>query len=1145
MRVSAFVPALRRILPLLVAFTMIGLCSWQPVVAGPGGDKPGPAPAGITQERPFLPGIPDWEVGVKLAKAVINEDEGAEKQVEDSGLSYFPQLRRLAASHPVTRGALRRHLEWLGVMTEWEILFAGAPPAEIAARYETLQPRFVSADAQLARVILYAQNWGDTATRDALCKKNASSPWVKAVRAWMGLTTDPKTAAGDLMAITGEVEALGRYPFTFVHMHFEDRPQNVPATGIAGWEWEIEDVKTAKSVRELLMMPLEFYDVSMYERLGAICAESGDNKLIDNTEAALAQRARDLKLPEYSLSAFAISARYASEKVAAMPQGILGYCAQESTGPGIIGYAVHALPDTDWFGRAAAAIAAWANMPDYSLTRRFMLSRLMVLDDDMLRRLAARAALAAQDDDKAACNDVARALLRFGSHKDLAAAFAKAMNDTGQADLKVIAAALTKGDPAPLDAVVRGPLNLKLEQKAALLNVFVFDEERAAFGGPVGVYWMNKATFLEGARNIAGAAEAYWMGMEAASAKSGDVANAALQRWHLFRERSLRDEVAAQDLAAASQARPKLADKARRFLAESGDLTKPISSNAFARAYGDYFAGQPLSDDLYKELSTQPARWGGAGLALCAECDLNNKRYTQRRALWEKALRYTPADPFLHMVMGPDAETFGTFAAANWDLACRHSLAHALLLPFSLDSVALLATTCMRSGSMPMAPISLARGSLRRAPDCLWGSLSFRQLAQFTLNPGPVAYALMRTAQSRPDRLGGIMERLVQATLISIRGLIQDYEVVRYCIYLNPQGCNYARGQAQACANRHNLQDVNVLLDLAYSCSQALPDYAIKLVDKAEEIGVSKFGRFVGTQALVLAHAQNGTLDEVLDRYHEMRGGRTGVPAYLDLFMLAGLFRGGNVKQAKLARDAIDKYTLDTKSAFFLFFWRRLLMAQGEHAALADIGVPAKTAVLLDDAPQYSELFHESRALLDAGNFDAILERTKPYLDVDVECGMGVYLDAAILAAVARKAAGKSVTAPAVQGQAARLNVIPVSLADMFLDADNSMDALVFEMLCGRAPTGVLPETTWKRLWQGQKYGERTPGYYGGGIITYAECKARESFIRGVLAWLSNDNATAVKELKSCMLADQRFSHEYHVAEWLLANPLAEKKEGK
>lgn len=1113
--------------------------------AGPGeGPAPAPEPAQITKVRPFVAGIPDWERGRTLALAVLKDDEDAVKEIAATGLSYFPQLRRHAGPHPVTKETLRKHLDWIEAMQTWELNLIQLKPAELVPKFEALKPRFVQPDAQAARVVLHAHYWGDTTTRDALAKKYAALPWIKATLAWIGLTPDPKVAVRDLMAVAGEAEALGRYSFTFARVHVEDPPADLPDVGVEAWKWEVEDVTTHKGIHELLLMPLEFYDQSLYERLGAICAESGNAKLITDTESALKQRAKDLKLHEDYLAAFSVAVRFASEEVAKTSYTTLVSCALDSTGPAILGFAVHGLGETVWFERCAAAIAAWANMPDFSLTRRFLLSRLLELDDAMLASLAVRAVLALQDDDRASYNDVARALLRFGSHKETAAALAKAMNETGHAELKKIAGALTKGDATPLDAVVKGPLNLKLEQKVAVLNVFAHDDERAAYGGATGVYWMNRATFLEGTRNLRGAMDALWQGLDAASAKAPTGPNAAIERWHLFRERNLTQVVAAEDLAAGTKSRPKTANQAKVYLAESGDITKPPAANAFCRAYAERFSGRHMPDDVYKELAGQPARWGGAGLALCAERDLLQRNFTQRRQHWERAVRTSPVDPFMHMIFGPDAENYGTFSGANWDTACRHSLAHALLMPFSIDTTGLLITTHVRYGTVPASATSLARGSLRRAPECVWGCQNFRLCTQFNINGHVVAAATLRMALASPERVAGPYRAFVQANLMSLRGGTPDEPKLRYCCNLNGMSGNFARVAFAQVAQDRDPQDVSSLLDLSFSISQIMPDVAIDYVARADKIGVSEYGRFVGTQALVLAHAQKGTLDQVLDRYHEMRGGDAGNPPHLDVFLLAGLFRGGNVAQAEKARDAINQYSLDMKLPAMLFQWRRLHMALGEHTMVGAIPVPSASPVFLEDAPQYSGLFHEARAMLDAEDFDGLLARAEPILDVECESGMGVYLDAAMLRAVALKASGKPVAETPEPGKPRRLNVVPQSLADLFLDTSYSIDGAVFEMLCGRAEPGKLPQRTWRRIWHGEKYGERTSVHLGSGLLTYQEALAREHFVSGVLAWLNDEVPRAQADLQKCVQLNQRFSHEYHVAEWLLANPL-KPQEGK
>ena len=87
----------------------------------------------------------------------------------------------------------------------------------------------------------------------------------------------------------------------------------------------------------------------------------------------------------------------------------------------------------------------------------------------------------------------------------------------------------------------------------------------------------------------------------------------------------------------------------------------------------------------------------------------------------------------------------------------------------------------------------------------------------------------------------------------------------------------------------YNMSDVNNLLNGAFGAAHSDPEIAIALVEKADQIGVSRYGRFVGTQAMVEAHGQLGTLEKALDRYHDIRAGKVGNPPVLDTFMLSGV----------------------------------------------------------------------------------------------------------------------------------------------------------------------------------------------------------------------------------------------------------------
>jgi hypothetical protein len=289
---------------------------------------------------------------------------------------------------------------------------------------------------------------------------------------------------------------------------------------------------------------------------------------------------------------------------------------------------------------------------------------------------------------------------------------------------------------------------------------------------------------------------------------------------------------------------------------------------------------------------------------------------------------------------------------------------------------------------------------------------------------------------------------------------------------------------------------------------------------------------------VVEAHAILGTLDQALPLYNGLRAGNVGSPEYLDTFMLAGVLSANNHKQLKIAMDSIEKFDLQTSNNDFMFLWRRALMASGRHAELADAVLPnGELHPMREGSWEYSSLFHEARALLDSGDFATLLQRTEPYLDLKVEDGLGSYLDAALLRGIALKAKGGEIWSD--KGKR-RLGVVTPEFCMSFDPAGRFLDSDALSMLAGLSAAGALPERTPRHTWHGMVFGEHTPGFHGSCRGNMHEMNARDSFVRGALAWLAGDDKLAREQLKACVALEEKCCHEYHVARWLLEKPLKE-----
>jgi hypothetical protein len=171
-------------------------------------------------------------------------------------------------------------------------------------------------------------------------------------------------------------------------------------------------------------------------------------------------------------------------------------------------------------------------------------------------------------------------------------------------------------------------------------------------------------------------------------------------------------------------------------------------------------------------------------------------------------------------------------------------------------------------------------------------------------------------------------------------------------------------------------------------------------------------------------------------------------------------------------------------------------------------------------------VFHEARRLLDAGDFQELERRASSATARAYDRGLGELVDAVLLQALASKEA--KIGNPVID----RVGYYSMS------PLEDVLDCQVIEVLAGMRKREKLDNPGGTRYWQGARFGDRHGLKHGAGYATAAEIDARDHFIRGVLAYLADDKAQARVLLRKCTKADQRCSHEYHVAEWLLEKRL-------
>jgi hypothetical protein len=658
--------------------------------------------------------------------------------------------------------------------------------------------------------------------------------------------------------------------------------------------------------------------------------------------------------------------------------------------------------------------------------------------------------------------------------------------------------------------------------------VFCHDEERGSHGGEQGVYWLNRAVFHEAARNLAVASEAHWQAMHAAdTARRGRESNANILQYLLYADRNLGSARLEAEIAGQPANRRALVAKVRSANSElHAGRAGPLAAVALLDKR------ETLSDTMLKDLSENAGKWGGTGRMLAAESSLFSRSFTQRRSHHEAAVRTSPLCYLVHMRAGPATDTLGTLTAANWKMAAAHSAAMAMIQPYSVITLLHSAAVLARSGGAPVGLAALSVGAVDRPIALDWGGHTLSAMQAVAHGRMYHQRLLHRRAVATGDALPP--ERIqTYRHLCAVKTLtLEPIDVIRYGLNVRGPSPRWVDYTLHSYARTHDFNDVNLALNMAITLCIHNPEGSLRLVERADNTGVNPYGRFVGTQAWIGAKAKMGELSEGLPRYREVREGRVGTPTLLDNYLLAGLTNGNNHTEAESALTVLSRYDQSDRHDAFYFMLRRAHMMAGRHRQIAALRVPPNSGVLMEDAEQFTRLFHEARALLDIGAYEALSERARPYTAFEVEAAMGTYLDAAVLAAISLK------LTEAMKMQRGRLSVIEPAFVDAFLGDEGLLDWHFFEMLCGRRDLQPLPEAESGAVWHASVFGERPSVMLGSGVMTHAEVNARDAFLRGVCLWLLNDTEGARKLLAQCVEADQRNSHEYHVAEWLLANPL-------
>ncbi|MCC6574452.1 MAG: hypothetical protein IT462_11740 [Planctomycetes bacterium] len=1123
-------------------------------------EAPAEKPADVVGElRPFLKAEPAAEDCKALATKAAEGDEEAKKAVLAARLTYVSALCEVSGkykrpSRELAHECLRQDVQWVRAMQDFEALLLGPDCDAVFAAYQALKPRFRHAGAALAKVVHHAWRCGNLEAMAAAARLEPGDYWVKVALAYTGVNIAPKEAVEILLEAAPNVIAFAKFALEFEPSQFAPANKRPPvSTGDSNFA-NYQECFSNTVLNWIWDLPFEWYTKRFTEHMGALALNADDAEYVRELEKRLAKA---LGKAEPSTQATLLKGFNAIAITAVGPQPkrewfewaeIASFCG----GPAMAGFGLYSTPPycDAHDDRTAGAVVSYMSEPGIGYLQRVVLSFGVRAGDDVLALLAPRAVIVLDEDSLDAYRNIARSFMRFGeSYKKQLRAYATALEATKVADLVEIARIITAGKWEELDKRKGARISLTPSQKGSLLAAFADEREVRAAGGLEHLYYADRAVFCDGCRRVHQALGAHIELLKlVANSKDVCARNTAFFRFADFRRRNF-----------APAAWPRLdgmlkvLDKdggtaLRDFLAgfEAGDESVCLlETGRLALAE----AGKPIDSRLRRLLSDGANRWGGLAPGLAAAAAFADRDYVSRVNLMRQAEALAPTDFDVHYHYGPRDQDIGTFSGANWEVVARITMRMLLLRPFCMESIAYATTFVMRRGVGLALPIALYSISIHRCMALLshWRAVT------------PAQYALYKMLN-----VLGFMRRMsvVSAPIASdsreadIRKFVSTvaYGENRWwpIAWLALFGCRVFNGDLAAVeyCNTLDMNDVNNLLNAAMQTCNLSPKRAIDWVVKADDLGVSGYGRFVGTQTLCFAHGKQGQMSSVLERYKEMRGGRNGRPEYLDLYLLSGILAGNKHETLPKAIEAVSKFEL-SKGGEFSFVWRRAHMAAGLHDKLADI-----PNIAVDRAPEYSgnfeysRLFHEARALLDKGDFDELAARTAPYVELNVEDGMGVYLDAALLRALAAKEAGADF---GWKEGSRSIKVVDEKFVAFFDATDRYIDNSLLRILAGTRTVDQLALMNELHregafdgfLWQGLAFSERPKAHCGSGVASVDEMSAHDAYVHALLLYLIGDNNQGKAWVDYCLSFNQRGSHEYHVIQWLLENRFREKKEEK
>ncbi|MCA8915567.1 MAG: hypothetical protein KDB90_09155 [Planctomycetes bacterium] len=1090
-------------------------------------------------DRPFVENMTREEAEADIARVLREDDEDAYERINKGRLQWVPLLLSAKYWRECVYWAhelLAEEIDWVRKRQRWEVALYGCDPDDIVARYNDMKDVFDASAPQLCRAILALYTLGADAQADKLVKTAPDDPWVRAALAWLGKLESAEACANALIVVLPSyMDQLNDHYINLNPGLLDEDAGEYAVYSSMYCELTAGIMLTPDGVIAFPSFPVQWAAARFFERLGIIVTQDGRpefrNRIAKQIEIVCGKRDNYLAQKQ----------KFEAAPSASSSGGpVTGKTAQLSIGPQMLQYA-RILPGNYEYPQLICAISAFQGSPDWPQAQQYLLDRLESYGDRLCALLAARMMLAQRDDRRDAVISVARWLRNSSLCNDVAAAFRTALEQGGD-DLAPLAQAMAGKADFPTDFRF-APLNLRIEQRAALVNALAGEDERKAYGGAVPLYWMNVAMARWSQLNVLGGLEAALQSMDADGAANGwkNGCQAAVQA-HMELQSMSPPRKMPEMLKGFAAEHPKSVALLQAVwdMIEAPDKDE-LAKLEWAALAAQYSAGKfvELSEEQEKLLLEDPHAGGGWGrvmLGMIAGASGDSIRRDELIALGDATC---PIDRLCVSMRMSSNDDFGHCRSGNW-LAQEHlTVRGALLAPLQADQIAFIGSVHAAMGKGARGAGALVRLAMDRPVTPYYSGRFLYSLGHMLFSRDTIAEFVVMTMNVYGDLVQDDWD-VAAKNVIRLTRFGQSVEWNMGEIALVTPPGEYI----QTCVERElqsNSDDVNHLLNMSHAICGGAPYRALELVADAEKLGVSQYGRFVAGQMFIRASAATGDFEGAIKRYRDMRDEEVGYPAYLDYFLLHGMAEGNDWKHIEEALKEVRAREPDLDDPRTAVGLRRAYMAAGLYKEAAKLKMPAGVSegkVAFRYGP-WSDIFYAARAQLDAGKFNDLARDSNTYYEKRLPFSVGMALDSALIYAICCKLSPQ-LTPPGLDDNGL-LHVFDKKASHYLAQSDGLLDQQAMRILCGDAKPDSLPQPGHDWVWHGARFAERPSFDRGSGFIRAGEVDARDRFVRGIISWLCGDDDTARTLLKECMDLDQRFSHEYHVADYLLKNHLKKK----